>query len=297
MLLLFKKNFSTSSTIKWFYKKFLEIFIYPSVWVSAGLASLTIYTQDVLNLPADWRPPLLIFSASLVFYNLDRIFDSYVQEIPDRKVQSFFRNKLVFLLLLLAILVTLTLLFFAPQQVRLVSLGGLVPLLYGMPLFPLQLGQEENRWYRLKDIPGTKAWIVAGTLTYAVVAVPLAYANAGLDRSAILISLFLFIFIGTNSHLFDLRDVRSDFNKGVLTLPLIIGIKETRLLFTALNLLVLLGAIWYWVSELAILSPLTIGLATLINIAIVWLPTPETPRNIYNIWIDGCLFLPILLNI
>ncbi len=138
---------------------------------------------------------------------------------------------------------------------------------------------------------------MAGTLTYAVVAVPLAYANAGLDRSAILISLFLLIFIGTNSHLFDLRDVRSDFNKGVLTLPLMIGIKETRLLFTALNLLVLLGAIWYWVSELAILSPLTIGLATLINIAIVWLPTPETPRNIYNIWIDGCLFLPILLNI
>ena len=297
MFFLFKKDFSTSSTIKWFYKKFLEIFIYPSVWVSAGLASLTIYTQDVLNLPEDWRPPLLIFSASLVFYNLDRIFDSYVQEIPDRKVQSFFRNKLVFFLLLSAVLVTLTLLFFAPQQVRLVSLGGLVPLLYGIPLFPLQLGQEENRWYRLKDIPGTKAWIVAGTLTYAVVAVPLAYANAGLDRSAILISLFLLIFIGTNSHLFDLRDVRSDFNKGVLTLPLMIGIKETRLLFTALNLLVLLGAILYWVSELAILSPLTIGLATLINIAIVWLPTPETPRNIYNIWIDGCLFLPILLNI
>jgi len=297
MFFLFKKDFSTSSTIKWFYKKFLEIFIYPSIWVSAGLASLTIYTQDVLNLPADWQPPLFIFSASLVFYNLDRIFDSYVQEIPDRQVQSFFRNKLVFFLLLSAVLVTLTLLFFAPQQVRLVSLGGLVPLLYGMPLFPLQLGQEEHRWYRLKDIPGTKAWIVAGTLTYAVVAVPLAYANLSLDRSAILISLFLLIFIGTNSHLFDLRDVRSDFNKGVLTLPLMIGIKETRLLFTALNLLVLLGAIWYWLSELAILSPLTIALASLINIAIVWLPTPETPRNIYNIWIDGCLFLPILLNV
>ena len=84
MFFLFKKNLPTFSTARWLYDKFLEIFIYPSIWVAAALASLTIYTQNVLDLPTDWRAPFLIFFASLVFYNLDRIFDSYVQEIPDR---------------------------------------------------------------------------------------------------------------------------------------------------------------------------------------------------------------------
>ena len=296
MLFLYPKNSLILSTSNWLYKRFLEIFIYPSIWVAAGLASLAFYTQDVLGLPADWRAPIFIFSASLVFYNLDRIFDSYVQEIPDRQVQSFFRNKFVLVLLLLSVLATVILLFLAPQQVRLVSLGGLVPLLYGMPLLPLQQGQK-TRWYRLKDIPGIKAWIVAGTLTYAVVAIPLAYANASFDSSATLITLFLLVFISTNSHLFDIRDVQSDRHKGVLTLPLIIGVRGTRIFFTILNLLVLLVLGCYWISGFAIPSLLVILSASLINLAIVWLPTPDTPRNVYNIWIDGCLFLPELLRL
>lgn len=292
MFFLFKKNLPAFSTARWLYNKFLEIFIYPSILVAVALASLTIYTQNVLGLPIDWRASFLIFSTSLVFYNLDRVFDSYVQEIPDRKVQSFFQSKGIFILLFLAILASVILLFLAPQQVLLVSLGGLVPLLYGMPIFPVK-----NQWYRLKDIPGTKAWIVSGTITYSIVAVPLAYADASFDRSAFLITLFLLIFISTNSHLFDLRDVKSDREKGVLTLPLIIGIKETRIMFTLLNFLVLLVTGYYWVNGFEVPGFLAIFGSILINFAIVWWVKPETPRNVYNIWIDGSLLLPQLLNL
>ena len=35
-----------------------------------------------------------------------------------------------------------------------------------------------------KDIPASKAWIVSGTITYALMAVPLAYANASFTLSA-----------------------------------------------------------------------------------------------------------------
>ncbi len=76
-------------------------------------------------------------------------------------------NKFAFFLLLLSTLTTVILLFLAPQQVRLVSLGGL---------------------------------------------------------GLLLSTLFLLVFISTSSHLFDIRDVKSDLNKGVLTLFLIIGI-------------------------------------------------------------------------
>jgi hypothetical protein len=60
-----------------------------------------------------------------------------------------------------------------------------VPLIYGLPLV-LAWSSHDRDWWRLKDIPASKAWIVSGTITYALVAVPLAYANARFTFSAAL---------------------------------------------------------------------------------------------------------------
>lgn len=279
----------------WLYEKFLQLFIYPSLWVSAGIASLVYVTQETLSLPINWQAIALIFAIALLPYNLDRIIDSYVQKIPDEKAQAFFRKPGVLLLLLAAGLVTATLLYQAPSQVRWVSCGVLVPLLYGAPIFPIRRN-EQTQWYRLKDIPGTPAWIVSGTITYAVVAVPLAYAGTSFSWSAALLALFYQIFIGTNSHVFDVRDVESDKKKGASTLPILVGVKGTRLVFTVLNLIMLVILSWGWSVNLSIPHPFIVMPATLITLFYLWKLDSDTPRDIYNIWIDGCLFLPALLT-
>ena len=63
---------------QWLYQRFLEIAIYPSLWVAAGVASLTYFTQEALDLPPDWHATALIFAVALVPYNLDRLLDSLV---------------------------------------------------------------------------------------------------------------------------------------------------------------------------------------------------------------------------
>ncbi len=219
MLLSQKKRLTSR---QWLYQRFLEILIYPSIWTAAGVASLTYFVQETLGLPHDWRAVALIFATALMFYNLDRLLDSYVQPIPDPKAQSYVRQPSFWLLLLVAALAVGMLLYQAPSKVQLVSCGGLLPLIYGMPLLPWARGQNW-RWYRLKDVPGAKAWIVAGIITYALVAVPLAYAGVVFEQSAALTALFLLIFTGTNSHLFDVRDLDSDQEKGVLTWPLMLA--------------------------------------------------------------------------
>ncbi len=278
----------------WLYQGFLKIFIYPSLWVSLAVSSLAYFTQETLGLSHDWHPVALIFAAALLPYNLDRILDSYVQTIPDAQAQSYFRHRGIFLLPLAAALALAILLYYAPPPVRLVSCGGIAPLIYGLPLLPLGRGKN-RRWYRLKDIPGTKAWIVAGIVTYAVVAVPLAYAGVTPDRQALLTAFFLLVLTGTNSHLFDVRDVKSDAQKGVLTLPLMVGIRGNRLIWTCLNLSLLLLVSSFWVAGLTTPAPEVIVPVTLINLAFIWLLNPDTPRNAYSIGLDGCLFLPVLL--
>ena len=277
------------------YQSFLEILIYPSIWTAAGVASLVYFVQETLGLSHDWRPLALIFTTALLFYNLDRFLDSYIQPIPDPKAQSYVLHPSFKFLLLVTALVVAILLSQAPTTVRLVSCGGLLPLIYGIPLLPW--AKDQNwRWYRLKDLPGSKAWIVAGIVTYALIAVPLAYADAAFDQSAAFITIFLLIFTGTNSHLFDVRDLKSDQEKGVPTLPLIVGVTGNRLIWTCLNLGLLAFLSWFWARGLTIPALEVIFPVLALNLFFIWLLNPDTPRNIYNIGLDGCLFLPILLT-
>ena len=277
---------------EWLYNRFLKLCIYPSIWVAAGIASLGMFAPVMMGLEGDWRPVALIFATALIPYNLDRIFDSYVQKIPDNKAQSFFRQPGVFLLLFAAIAATTVLLYTAPVRVRIVSCAGIVPLLYGTPLFPWRT-HSSVRWYRLKDIPGSKAWIVGSTLTYAVVALPLAYAGSEFNAVAALTSLFMFVFIVTNSHTFDIRDVESDLQKGVTTLPLIVGVRGTKILLTSLNLVMLLVMVWGWTRGMIAYYP-EVVLATGVTLSYLWAVEGNTARSVYSIWIDGCLFVPAL---
>jgi 4-hydroxybenzoate polyprenyltransferase len=292
-MFLFQKKLVSNR--QWLYQRFLEILIYPSIWTAAGVASLTYFVQETLGLPHDWRAVALIFATALLFYNLDRLLDSSIQPIPDAKAQSFVLHPGFKLLLLVTALAVGLLLYQAPATVRLVSCGGLLPLIYGMPLLP-RVRERNWRWYRIKDIPGAKAWIVAGIITYALVAVPLAYAGVVFDRSAALTALFLLIFTGTNSHLFDVRDLKSDRKKGVLTLPLIVGVRGNRLIWTGLNLSLLAFGSGFWTTGLRFPAIEVVVPVLAIDLAFIWLLSPDTPRNVYNIGLDGCLFLPILLT-
>ncbi len=282
----------SKSLQEWFYNRFLELLIFPSVWVAAGIASLPLTFQFLAGLSQDWRPVVLCFWTALIPYNLDRVFDSYVQKIPDPKAQSYFRQPGIFLLILASIVATALLLYQAPSSVLYVSCGGVVPLLYGTPLFPWRR-QGSWKWYRLKDIPATKAWIVGGIITYAAVALSLAYAEETVSSRIILSSLFLFIFVVTNSHTFDLRDLQSDQVKGVKTLPLIVGVEKMKVLLSILNVFVLALLTFVWVTGLLPFQPEVI-VATGVTLTYLWRIKPSSPRPVYSILVDGCLFVPLL---
>ncbi len=278
------------------YDAFLLLAVYSNLWVAAAIASLVPFVQMTLGLALDWRPIALIFASALVPYLLDRLVDAYGQRIPDWRAQAFFRQPVSLALFAIASLMTATLIYSAPSQVQVVCLGGLVPLLYGLPLFPGR-SQDGARWYRLKDIPGSKAWIVCGTITYALLAVPLAYANESVSPAVVAVALFLLAFIGSNSHVFDIRDIQSDRRNGVMTMPVLLGTWNTRWMLTALNLAMLGGLVLIqWQGRegpaLSVVFP-----ATAVTVAYVWLINPRTPRNIYNVWVDGALFLPLVLSI
>lgn len=281
--------------ISWMYRRFLYWIVYPNLWVACGITSLVWFVQQSLGLPQDWRPLALIFSIALIPYILDRVVDTVIQPIPNPDRQDMFQQASVWVWLGLALAVTGVLLYRAPLAVKWVSGGGIVPFLYGLPVFPLWR-RGEIGWYRLKDIPGAKAWIVCGTITYGVVAVPMAYGGIGLSSEALMTGLFLLLFVGTNSHVFDIRDLDSDRSVGVKTMPVLVGVSGTRLILTLLNGTMVAILASAWIQSLAAPDLQVVLPATGISLAYLWILTPETKRENYDVWIDGSLFLPALLS-
>ena len=147
-----------------FLQLLMRFLVYPSIWVAAAIALLVFFVQSTLALPFSWQPAALIFCAALLPYNLDRVLDTFVQKDPNRKGESFFKSSAVVLILLAAAVSTGVLIHRASLPVRWVSLGGFVPLIYGLPLFPWRSSAGPLRWYRIKDIPGGLA---GAALTYA----------------------------------------------------------------------------------------------------------------------------------
>ncbi|MDR9403530.1 MAG: UbiA family prenyltransferase [Halothece sp. Uz-M2-17] len=273
----------------------LEFLIYPSIWVAAALASLTAFSQAMMGLETDWRPILFIFLVALIPYNLDRLFDAYVQQSRNAQAQAYFRSNFGLLgLLVFAVAGVLALLWFAPIAVRYVSLAVVFPLVYGAPIFPIRQ-EKQWRWYRLKDIPGAKAWIVCTIITYGAIALPLAYAGHEFDLRAGLTTGFIFAFEGSNANLFDIRDLESDAKKGVLTLPLMVGIQGTRIILTVMNCLMLALLISYGGTLILPFYPAIFSATSLILI-LIWTVNEETPLLFYDFMIDGSLFLPLMID-
>lgn len=62
-----------------------------------------------------------------------------------------------------------------------------------------------------------------------------------------------------------------------------------------MNSLMLLTIISSWIFKYIAYHPEMI-IATTVNLIYIWQVDVNTPRWVYSVWIEGCLFVPILGN-
>ena len=285
------------SALARFYQGFLEVVVFSSIWVAAALASFTLFTAHVMQLPFDLRPFLLVFFSGLFIYILDHVNDTHVEGIPDAFAEHFFKRKAVLILMVAAAIATgLTVSTAPPAAKWAFGFYTAVGLLYGVPVLPLR---TETGWraFRLKEIPGVKAWLVALAMTVGGVLLPLGWTESRiLDGSGWFLFLFLFVYSASAAHVFDVRDMVTDAKSGVSTMPMQLGLRRTKYALYALNLVMLALMMWGWAGGTTDLHP-EIIVCTIFTIVYVALVREDTPRDVYSIVIDGCLFLPALLSV
>ncbi|NYT01097.1 MAG: UbiA family prenyltransferase [Methanocellales archaeon] len=109
----------------------------------------------------------------------------------------------------------------------------------GFPLIP-----------RLKDIPGVKNLVLVSSWTIVPTILPNLSESGVLEKKGILLSImifyFIFIKILVNSILYDVRDIKGDSATGVRTLPVVLGVKNVRMILLIFNSTLILWIMVCW---------------------------------------------------
>lgn len=254
---------------------------------AAGVTSLLAYAAGTLGVVPDAPLYLVVFVGSVLVYWLDHGLDAWRagRRTARKQVAAAVVAAAAGVLLLLALL---------PARVLpAVLLPGAVGLAYGLPVVPGRRGEPRRR--RPKDLPGTKAWLVALATTAGVVGPPWAWGGFRPDRELAALVLFVVPFLAANTHVFDLRDHARDRRDELPTLVVLLGPRRVRRL-----VLGLLGAAALALGLLGRRGVLPLHPEALVSLAFaavyVVVLDDQSPRRAFLWLADGSLFLPLVLR-
>ena len=241
-------------------KKVFNFYIFSNIHVALSCFCFTklslLYWQNNGN-----TAPIFVFFATLLSYNYIRL-----TRINQIKVWLYdwikSRKKSILTLSILSFLGCVYLLFNVQLKAFLILIPfGFLTLLYVMP--PV-ISKKIN----LRNLPAFKIFIIALSWAGITVLFPLLQQNVFSDK---VLWLFVqrFLFVVALTLPFDIRDVQYD-SKSLMTLPLWIGVKNSKilgLLFLSLSLLIEvfivgLGSIWITIFVAVCLAILLLKAST-----------------------------------
>ena len=163
----------------------------------------------------------IIFFATLFVYNIHRL----VTIITNKEALNSDKHKWVrenlkgFYLLIFTSIVGFICIVFLAQKEVLIALApiAVLTLFYSIPLFRM-----EKNFFRLREIPYLKIFLIAFVWSYATILFPIIQLNYKFNSTHI-IAMFVerFFFIIAITIPFDIRDLEADKQSGLKTIPLL----------------------------------------------------------------------------
>jgi 4-hydroxybenzoate polyprenyltransferase len=263
--------------------------VYSSVFISCCAFSLTIETYKLAGLPISMPMAAFVFLATLFTYNLSSVY-SFIRR-PYQKQYKYGtawweRNKkLLAIVGAMSITAAAGVYFYFGLEVNtwillhlaIISVGYTVPVIY-----------KANRVRPLRSIPLLKVFLIA--YVWAVVTAWFPLLDAGIaawDAQAVLLLLRRFLFILALALLFDIRDYAYDRSMKTLTIPGLIGVRNTKLLSLSLLGIYTLLAIQSEVDEVQWALVASAAMAALV----VLFANEHKPRIYYALLADGAMLL------
>lgn len=193
-------------------------------------------------------------------------------------------------ILLISLLATTCFFFLLKRDMQLlVILLALVTVFYGFLPIPFTSPKKKLREYGL-----AKTLFVALVWTVTTVAIPL--VDSGVTESMfIFLLLRRFLFITALILIFEIKDMKGDYEHHIITVPMTIGVVNTKLL-SQLLLFALMGiiAIQYFFYGISFANMMGVNLSLLVSIFCIQPVTEETGEEWYYLVLDGMLLVQFI---
>lgn len=253
--------------------KILQFLISTKIYIALAAVLLAFESQIQLGITPAWHPYLfIIFFATIIEYNLNRLVIS---------IKTKSKGKQVFYLYMALCLIGLVT---ALIRAKLIVIKIIIPLAiitfcYSFPV-------------SLRRIPYAKIFLISLIWSLTTVLLPVMHAQivvSGVSIAAMLLERFIFVFAVTIP--FDIRDMTTDRNHGLKTLPLLMNKNKSLQLARFTLLIFLLISFIHYGSLRAwhIILPLT--LSTAITYASISSNRIKNTNLYYYGILDGALLL------
>lgn len=192
--------------------RWLHFILSHSIFISFCAVALCYQTYELLRIPADNVVYVLVFSSTLCSYNAYWLLSklSFNSKLSFRGfITRHLSNVLLFTASSISVLLCL---YYIPEVIELLLIGGLLTVLYTAPLWP-------GRWVRpAKNLGFIKTFLLALTWTYVTIAIPAQLKVSEVDQTFALLFAARLLFMLMLCAIFDSRDSEIDKVRGLKSL-------------------------------------------------------------------------------
>jgi 4-hydroxybenzoate polyprenyltransferase len=279
-------------------------FFYSNIFLSICVTSLVFETELVLDGKIiGYGYALFLFSSTLFLYSFHRVyrfnFRSENEKLSERHRWVKNNPVLFYLILILAGLVSAASAFLFMTPLSLFCLLPIAALSFGytIPCIPYK-----GKMIRLRDVPGTKIFLISLVLGLTTVYLPLLsrpHTDYVLSPVVLLVFVRRMFFIFAITIPFDIRDSEYDRMNGTCTLPVVYGIKRSKYFaYFALFLFILLDFVQFFgISGTQPAYALALGFSASVAALIIHLTKPSRNDLFYSFCVEGMMLLQCLLII
>ena len=270
---------------------FLARFLVNShIFIGFCAVSLSWFTIIIKNGPMPSYGLIgMIFSSTVFLYSAHRFVQSKAYgEMEDERSKSLVRNRPLFVLFAISGALGSTFFFFREYHAHLYQLF-LPAILAGAYVIPWN-----KDWKRVRDLPYVKIFIISLCWSWITLILPVQLLHldtAGIFPMFVERSLFLLAITIP----FDIRDLGPDRKKGLLTFPLLLGIRYSKRV--ALAIIIIAIAFSFFTYTLGFYSwEVLASLISTYGVTISMINITNLNRGLlfYALGVDGVMILPLL---
>jgi 4-hydroxybenzoate polyprenyltransferase len=210
-----------------YFKPAADLIFYSNLWISLGAASMVWETYLLLGQIVDFFYVAFAFCATMAIYNLDRLVVLNKLTLTGNvRHQWIVENKYILFVsfALCGVFLGVSIFYLPIKIIIFLSHLAVISIAYSIPMFT---HRKEKR--SLRSLNGLKIFLIAYVWMAATAMLPsLAAGHSLLEASVISITLRRGLFIFAITIPFDIRDLRTDHEAGLRTLPGIFGVKKSQ---------------------------------------------------------------------